>query len=134
MSGKSKNVNRWGGVRPGSGRKPAYMLTDNQIKAMLRTARKKAKVEGKTLDDILLEIIYNTRAFEIELKSGKKKIELAVPTKERLAAIKLFKEFTMSKHSEKDINIIDARGPKVGLPEMKPDPAKLISIEGGKKK
>ena len=134
MSGKSTNVNRWGGVRPGSGRKPAYMLTDNQIKAMLRTARKKAKVEGKTLDDILLEIIYNTRAFEIELKSGKKKIELAVPTKERLAAIKLFKEFTMSKHSEKDINIIDARGPKVGLPEMKPDPAKLTSIEGGKKK
>ena len=116
MAGKSKNANRWGGKRPGSGRKPAYMLTDNQIKAMLRSARKKAKAEGKTLDDVLLNIAYDTK-----------------DTGKQLAAIKLFKEFTMSKHTEKDINITDTRGPKVGLPEMKPDPAKLIAIEGGKK-
>ena len=115
MAGKSKNTNRWGGKRPGSGRKPAYMLTDNQIKAMLRAVRKKAKAEGETLDDVLIDIAYHDK-----------------DTGKRLAAIKLFKEFTMSKHTEKDINITDTRGPKVGLPEMKPDPAKLIAIEGGK--
>jgi len=92
------------------------MLTDNQIKAMLRTAKKKAKDEGKALDDILLDIAYDPKDPKVQL-----------------AAIKLFKEFTMSKHTEKDININDKTGPKIGLPEMRPDPAQLISIKGGLK-
>ena len=116
MSGKSRKPSNWGGVRPGSGRKPAYMLTDNQIKAMLRTAKKKAKEEGKALDDILLDIAYDPKDPKVQL-----------------AAIKLFKEFTMSKHTEKDINVNHNQGPKIGLPEMKRDPAKLIQIKGGSK-
>ena len=104
-----------GGKRAGAGRKPSYMLPENLVKTMLRTAKKKAKESGKTLDDILLELAYQKK-----------------DPRTRLAAIKLFKDFTMTKHTEKDINVNHNEGPKIGLPEMKPDPA-LVLHEGGKK-
>ena len=117
MSGKSKKPGGWGGVRPGAGPKPAYMLTENQIKAMLRRAKKKAKAEGGSLDDVLLTLAYDTKDPKLQL-----------------AAIKVFKDFTMSKHStaEKDINVNHNQGPRIGLPEMEVDPALKI-IKGGKK-
>lgn len=131
MSGKDKKPGEWGGKRGGSGRKPRYMLTEYQVGKMLRTAKKRAKDEGKSIDDILLDIIYNFHAVEVENKKGQIEIMLDVPTRDRLAAVKVFKDFTMTKHTEKDINVRDYRAP-VRLPERRPDPAKLIPIDGGK--
>ena len=58
MSGKPNEISRWGGKRRGAGRLPKYMLTDNQIKAMMRKAKAYAKQYGKTVDEILLDIVY----------------------------------------------------------------------------
>jgi len=55
-----------------------------------------------------------------------------IPVREKLAAIKIFKVFTMVKVSETHQTIADRRGPVIGLPEMKPDSVKLEVIEGGK--
>lgn len=138
MAGKPKDPNRvqtgggWGGKRPGAGRKPATVATNKQIKAMLTAARKRAKAEGKTIDDILLDIIYNDIAYEIALKSGKKTIQCEVPPKEKIAAIKLFKEFTIPKKTEVARSKPTAGGPVIGLPPSDPDPA-LQVLKGGKK-
>ena len=103
-----------GGKRPGAGRKPKYMLTDYQIEQMHKKARKFAREQGKTIDEILLEVIYHT---------GKNEL------REKLAAIKLWKEYTIQKSSERDINVNINQGPTVGLPPMRPDPAKEIPDE-----
>ena len=111
MPGKEKNNNKWGGKRSGSGRKPKYMLTENQIKTMMKKARKREKETGKSIDDLLLDVIYYT---------GKNEV------RDKLAAIKLFKDYTMQKTSEKDVNVNINHGPKVGLPPMREDPAKQV--------
>ena len=103
-----------GGKRPGSGRKPKYMLTEYQIQQMHKKAKKRAREEGKTIDDILLDVIYYTGKSEL---------------REKLAAIKLLKEYTLQKHTEKDVNVNINHGPVIGLPEMRPDPAKQIPDE-----
>lgn len=132
MAGKPKRAG-WGGKREGSGRKPAYMLTDNQVKAMLRTAKKRAKDEDKTIDDVLLDIIYNRQAYELEKRGGKVDIVLEVPPKDRLAAIKIFKEFTIGKRieSKSETHNYQHKGPAIGLPPMDEDPA-LKVVKGGK--
>lgn len=117
MTGKNENR---GGRRPGAGRKKVT-LSQSQINKMIKAAKKRAKETGRTLDDILLDFAYGLVD------------EKEVDNKDRLAAIKLYKDFTISKHSEKDVNITDNRGPKIGLPARKPDPAKLVGIDGGKK-
>jgi hypothetical protein len=94
------------------------MLTDHQIKTMLRKARKRAKSEGKSLDDILLDIAYGDQ-------------ELKVAVRDRLAAIRLFKELTMVKTLEQNINMSKQVGPVIGLPPIREDPA--LKILGGEK-
>ena len=86
---------------------------------MIRAAKKRAKEEGKTLDEILLDIAY-AQVGGIEAK---------VDVRERLAAIKLFKDFTMAKSTEQHLEVTDSRGPGIYLPEEKPDPAKVIPID-----
>jgi len=49
----------------------------------------------------------------------------------RIAAIRLFKDYTMPRKSEKKVEISDNRGPAIFLPERRPDPAKLKLIPGG---
>lgn len=134
MSGKSKKTSGWGGKRSGSGPKPKYMMSSNQIKKMLARMRKAKRETGVDEDEFLVNVISEGKSPDVRDQNG----EIITPgekadIKERLAATKIFKDYTMSKHTEKDINITDARGPKIGLPEMKPDPAKLIPIDGGKK-
>lgn len=133
MSGKPKTTGKrvagWGGARPGGGRKPAYMLSDNQVKAMLKKARQRAKKEGKDIDDILLDIIYGVneaREVVIVTKKGERtELKLNTDVKDALAAIKLFKEFTLPKQtkSEKKIEITENRGPGALLPPLKQDSA-----------
>ena len=115
MTTGPKKIENRGGTRPGSGRKPKYATTEYQKTQMLKAAKKRAKEEGKTLDDVLLDIAYD----------GKEN------TRDRLASIKIYKDMTMSKSIE------DGKGGKVvlglaiGLPERKADPAKTITIEMG---
>jgi hypothetical protein len=75
---------------------------------MLRTAKRWAKERKETLDDILMKIAY----FETD-------------SRVRVAAIKVFKEFTMSKQSEQNVKVTDER-PRILLPERRPDPALAI--------
>ena len=80
---------------------------------MIKTAKKKAKETGRTIDDILMEIIYEPDKSIINA---------------RLAAIKIYKEYTITKSSEKSITVNDNRGPVI-LPEMLPDPGKVVQLK-----
>ncbi len=82
MTTGPKQENR-GGARPNSGPKPRT-LSANQVAKMLRKARRRAKSTGKDVDDILLDFIY---ADEVRIA-------------DRVACIKLWKEFTMAKLAE----------------------------------
>lgn len=82
---------------------------------MLEKAEERAKKEGKTVDDILLDFIYDDSA----------------SMKERTPCIKLWKEYTSAKlieGGETDQQL----GPAFFLPEQRPDPASFQVINGGK--
>ena len=81
---------------------------------MLKAARKKATATGKTLDDILLSIAYGEGP------------HASIKTADRLAAIKIFKEFTISKRKITENKGDQFPGPTIYLPEMLPDPAKVV--------
>ena len=72
-----------GGKREGAGRKPET-LSGFQVHEMLMTAKKWAKDQGKTIDDILMYIVYDKKTTD----------------NARLAAIKLFKDYTIPKIKE----------------------------------
>ena len=116
MAGKK---GRSGGKRPGAGRKPGYMLSDYQVKKMLRRMRKSKRETGVDEDEFLVSVISKG----VTPEGGE------VDIRERLSATKIFKDYTMSKHTEKDININHNQGPRIGLPNMRPDPAKLIPVK-----
>lgn len=98
---------------------------------MLRTARAFAKEKGKTIDQILLGIIYDDQAITI-LKNDGTPLELpAVEPKVRIAAIKVFKDCTMGRTSEQNVKIEDKRLPIIGLPAMHPDPAQAVYHKEG---
>ncbi len=92
-----------GGRREGAGRKPET-LSQRQVALMLKTAKKWAAEQGKTVDDILLGIIYKVDANDSSI----------------LAAIKLFKDHTMATMKEGgDTDRIVT--PQVFVPEKFPD-------------
>ena len=104
-----------GGSRPGAGRKPQprVTLSEFQVRRLLRKARRMALLTGKDVDDLLIEFIYHADGRIVD----------------RLAAIKLFKEYTAPKPSEgggANKNL----GPKLFLPEQRPP--ELSVINGGK--
>ena len=121
MAGKTKKAvtkeNR-GGKRAGSGRKNLLANMGCTSADMIKTAQLIAKKEKKTVDEVLLDIIYNGET-----------------SQQKLAAIKIFKEYTIAKVSEKKVEVSEKSAPKIYLPERKPDPAKVIPIGGkhGKK-
>ena len=91
-----------GGARPNSGPK-RQNLSVRQIREMRKTADKRAKKEGKTLYDILLDFSYDA--------------DLSV--KDRQASIKLYLDkmhISVSEGGEAD----KAIGPSIYLPEQKP--------------
>ena len=119
MSGKPKRTG-WGGARPGTGPKPKS-LTDKQVREMLKTARKFSRIYGKTVDDILVSIIY-AQDGETQMK---------VTPRERIGAIKVFKEFAQAKSSEQNITVQHQTEPAISLPELEADPG-LTVVSGGK--
>jgi hypothetical protein len=107
----------WGGSRAGSGRKRAA-LSDAQVKKLLRAAKKKEKETGVSVADQLMSVIYGKRDVKI---------------KERIAAIKVFYDQTVTSASESDVSVTKQIEPSIYLPEPMADPAKLTTIQGGKK-
>lgn len=89
---------------------------------MLTTARRYAKKYGKTVDDILLGLIY-AREDDIPMK---------MTARERIGAIKVFKEFAQAKTSEQNITVQHQTEPAISLPEQDEDPA-LKVVAGGQK-
>jgi len=133
-----KTENR-GGKREGSGRKPGYSpgretLSVRQVKEMLAKSKQYAKKYGKTIDEILLDFIHGVVEIPLVGESGDLESLIAkrVPTRDRIACIKLWKEYTSPKiteGSEADKNI----GPAFYLPEQKPTLAVVSDIEKAKK-
>ena len=105
----------WGGKRPGAGAKPGWnkSRTRTVIEEFLASAKKRAKETGKTLQDVLLDTIYSKKE----------------DTKFRLAAMKIYLEVIVPKRSETEVTV-NKGGKAVKLPEIKPDPAKIIQMKG----
>lgn len=102
----------WGGARQGAGR-PKQTVSAEQIERMILKAKKFAEEKGKDLDDLLLEMAYDVGN---------------VSDKDRLACIKVFKEYTIAKMQEggeADKSI----GPGIYLPGEKPDPTKVVELK-----
>ena len=57
MAGKAKKPGSWGGKRPGSGRKPRFMVSDYQVKKMLARMRKAKREIGVDEDEFLVSVI-----------------------------------------------------------------------------
>ncbi|HEU4340470.1 MAG TPA: hypothetical protein VFU31_02755 [Candidatus Binatia bacterium] len=79
---------------------------------MLSKAKRWAKQRGKDIDDVLLGFIYSEEE----------------KTADRIACIKLFKEYTLAKISEGG-ETDKQLGPAVFLPEQRPT---LKAVDGGK--
>ena len=123
MSGKPKQAGLWGGKREGAGR-PAYMVPANRVKSMIRKMRKAKRELGIDEDDLLVSIITEGKApWPDEEKAS---------IRDALAAVKLFKEYTMTRQSEQNITVTKDRGMAIRLPPKQPDPA-LEIFPGGKK-
>ena len=103
----------WGGRRQGAGR-PRKTLSFDQAQAMMDTEEKYVQQYGKTVNDVLCEII-----FEDEVNG------LPVTIQNKIAAIKLFKGYTMRCPDERDL-VAAPEEPPIWLPPQDPDPAKLI--------
>ena len=110
MANKPKGI-AWGGARAGSGRKAIYKITKGEAYQMLKAAKKREKEEGRSIDEILLDFIYGT------------------DKRNALAAIKLFKDYTIPKTSQQEIQVTKTEKPTIFYPERKPDPAKLVQIK-----
>ena len=83
-----------------------------QVAAMLEMAEKRAKVEGKAVPEVILDVVYDLEASQ----------------KDRLTACKLWMDLTTVKISEGG-EADKALGPSVFLPEHR---ASLSVIAGGK--
>lgn len=111
MTRKNK---QWGGNREGAGR-PTETLSQNQIRVMMETAEKYAEETGKTIDDVLCLIIYSKESV----------------IRDRLAAIKLFKDKTMATISEGG-DADRELGPAIYLPEERPSVDNVVNIDAAK--
>mgnify|MGYP003148691516 CR=1 FL=1 len=103
----------WGGARPGAGRKRQTM-TEKAVRKMYRHQRKAESEHSQSVDERLLELIYNV--------SGE------IPPTVQLGAIKLWKEHTQARPRESDQRVDDLiSSPTIYLPEMVPDNVTAIS-------
>ena len=109
MAQSKQKADGRGGKRAGAGRKPET-LSGKQVHEMLMTAKKWATEQGKTIDDILMFIIYDKKTTD----------------NARLAAIKLFKDYTIPKIQEGGET--DVTGLQIYLPTHVED-GKVIPID-----
>jgi hypothetical protein len=142
MAGKKrqpgkKQENRGGKRSNQTGRPPKVAISQYQLDQMIAKAEKWSKKhKGMTVDDYLLKWIY-----------GEVEDDFKLTMRDRIACVKIWKDYTMAKVQEKNISvgktnygptIIDRdsegrtyvvsgnpEGP-IFLPRMRPDPAKEI--------
>jgi hypothetical protein len=95
-----------GGARPNSGPKK-QTLSVRQVQELLKRAKDFAKRTGKTVDDILLEFVYGEDVNGDPIQIG---------VRDRLAALKLFKDHTSIKPGEGG-EADKQLGPTIYLPE-----------------
>jgi hypothetical protein len=117
MATGPKKVETRGGSRPGAGR-PRIEISDQEVKKLIKAARKKEKETGKGIFDILVSMAYGD--------------DYRVTPKDQISAIRLYVDAVVSKAQQKDVKVTTTQEPAVFLPEQKPDPAKLVPITGGK--
>ena len=92
MAAKPAKKENRGGKRPGAGRPPGREpLSVRQIKEMTQKMKARAKLTGKDENDILIDFIQG------EDENGNP-VKLSV--RDRIACIKLWKDFTSAKISE----------------------------------
>ena len=77
-----------GGARPGAGRKPIYVISEKEVEKLVEAAEKKAKETGKSIADVLIDLAYQ--------KDDKRTA---------LAAVRIYLDHTITKTTEKDINL-----------------------------
>ena len=116
---QTKRENR-GGARSGAGR-PRECLSINMVRELLKTAKKYADDYGKSIEDILLDMIYGVNE------------QRSLTNKEQLAAIKLFMDRVYIDDLVVDPGALEPEAQDMGrpgiyLPERRPDPAKVIPI------
>jgi len=102
MAKNNQKVEHRGGKRAGAGRKPET-LSQTQVAEFERAAKAMAKEHGKSLQDIVLAFAYDDE----------------IPTKDRLAASKLYWDksvINVSEGGEAD----KKAGPAVYLPKQRP--------------
>lgn len=105
----------WGGPRPNSGRPRKHPAELASVSSrFLRAAKKRAEKEGKALCDVLLDMIYSKKE----------------TTKDRIAATKLYLDVIVPKKTESSETSKNQKDKPIKLPEMKPDPAKVIQMKG----
>ncbi len=140
MAGKkrrAKSKDGRGGKREGAGRPPASK-EEARLKQMITDLRKWEEETGKTINDELLRIFFMGRKISV---------------KDKIMIARLFNECTIPRQSQKDVTVRNPnQGPlifseeeyekfkrgefpaaltqgKIILPEMKPDPAKVVPLE-----
>ena len=126
MSGKPKTRPSpgWGGHRAGAGRKSINQLSDKEAKTLYRELRKRSKAEGRTWQAVLIDFVFG--------RDSKTDQPLQMTAKERLTALRLVADLAVAKQSEQTVNVNRSEGPSIGLPPARPDPAKLVTIDGKK--
>lgn len=114
MTGKPKTG--WGGAREGASQ-PKKTITAAQAEKLIAEAETFKKEKGISPHRLLLEYAYG-------VDSGKD-----FPPSSRVKALEKYFDLTMAKMSEGG-ETDKQLAPAVYLPEEKPDPAKVVSING----
>ena len=105
-----------GGKRQGAGRpKTVKTYSDKTKLAMLRAARELAAEYGEPIEKAMLRLCYLP----------------ATQDNCKASVFKSYLEALVAKESEKKVEVTDKRGPVIGLPPMRQDPA-LAVVKGGK--
>ncbi len=116
-----------GGTRVGAGRPKGYRperlpLSVASVEEMLEKAKIYAVKYSKTIDEILLDFVYGVTEIPLVSEDDRDILEVLsrkVGTRDRIACIKLWKEYTSPKITEGGEGD-EQLGPAVFLPEKHP--------------
>ena len=119
MSGKP-GMTGSGGLRPGAGR-PQKKRSDYEKKfkqRVLKAARELKKEHGINIEKAMLSLCYDANTQDSV----------------KASIFKIYADMFVVKSSRKGAEPgVAHRGPVIRLPPMRPDPAKIVPLEGGKK-
>ena len=99
-----------GGARPGSGPKPAFGISEREMKRLMTELRKKAKEKGQNWQARFVEHLYSD------------------DWREEAAFFKMLTDKLFVKTSENESTVTTHAAPAIVLPEQLPDPAKVLKL------